>query len=420
MPAAAGQTSGAGVSGGWKAGLVITPQLAAAFLADETRHCPIPMAPVGFRYKYNRDAKHDFVFFGHQPVRAYKTSNRWKFVESEVRAAGRAVAALAWDPHDLVDPCPGSAGRQGGSRLEPTGWRARIRGWIDRAARTAHEETGCSCGAVWGYGHEKSWGLRCGLTADALREQCGEYAIACVLPIASLAWTEDTWLIPRTLAFILDRQEETDENLGHTPRPCKVCGTDVTDHGRRAAAGSGRDVLCPACAQATLLSYRQQLDGKPYAKVRENGPPAQGYLCTLCDPPRPAAVWDHCHDHGLIRGPLCAGCNTMEGHGKDFLTLQGSTAHLLRCALCRTRRTLPTNHRLAALRRHLHRERGTPGCDWPLHMCVTLIDAGSSGFDCTVRCPGEQRSRSVAFHLTPEEADRIQARAVEEGLADPS
>ncbi|MFC9589398.1 endonuclease domain-containing protein [Streptomyces sp. NPDC056944] len=206
----------------------------------------------------------------------------------------------------------------------------------------------------------------------------------------------------------------------HTPTRCKVCATGVTDPGRRAAVSSRGNVLCPACAQATLLSYRQQLDGKPYAKVRENGPPAQDYLCTLCDPPRPAAAWDHCHDHGLIRGPLCAGCNTMEGHGKDFLTLQGSTAHLLRCAHCRTRRTLPTNHQLAALRRHLHLERGTPGCDWPLHMCVTLIDAGSSGFDCTVRCPGERRNRSVSFQLTPEEADRIQARAVEEGLSDPS
>ncbi|MFD3998942.1 endonuclease domain-containing protein [Streptomyces sp. NPDC058583] len=396
---------------------MITPQLAATFLADETRQCPLPMAPDRFRYKYNRDARHDFVFFGHQPVRAYKASNRWKFVESDVRAAGRAVAALAWDPDDLVDPRPGGVGKQGGSRLEPTGWRAQIHSWIDAAARTAHDETGCACGVVWGYGYETSWGLRCGLTSDALRRQISEYAIACVLPVASLVWTNDTWLIPRTLAFILDRREETDENLSHAPVPCQVCGTSVTDPGRRAATTSGWKVTCPTCAQATLLSYRRQLEGKTYAKVRESGPPAEDYLCTLCDPPRPAAAWDHCHDHGLIRGPLCGSCNTLEGHGKDFLTLKGSAAHLLRCTHCRTRRTLPANHQLAALRRHLHLERGAEGCDWPLHMCVTLIEDGDRGYSCTVRCPGRPWSSSTGFHLTADEADRILTWTVDDGLS---
>lgn len=116
---------------------MITPQLAARYLADETHRCAIPMAPDRFRYKCNRDAKHDFAFFGHLPVRAYKMSNRWKFVESDVRAAGRGIAALAWDPDDLVDPRSGGVGRQGGSRLAPTGWRAQIHGLIDSAARTA-------------------------------------------------------------------------------------------------------------------------------------------------------------------------------------------------------------------------------------------------------------------------------------------
>ncbi|MEV6497854.1 endonuclease domain-containing protein [Streptomyces prunicolor] len=28
-----------------------------------------------------------------------------------------------------------------------------------------------------------------------------------------------------------------------------------------------------------------------------------------------ASVWDHCHEHGHVRGPVCPSCNTFEGKG---------------------------------------------------------------------------------------------------------
>ncbi|MFB7867891.1 endonuclease domain-containing protein [Streptomyces sp. NPDC056069] len=389
---------------------MISPQLAAAYLADETRHCPVPMAPG--RFEYRRDARHDFVFFGHRPVRAYKQSGRWKFHEPEVRAAGRAVAALPWDPDDLADPRPGGPSSQGGSLLEPAGWRAQIWRLAGSAARTAHEEHGCPCGTPW-YGHAMTWGLRCGLTEEVLRRRYGQYSIACILPVASLVWRGDTWMIPRTLAFMLDRWEAADEALGRAPTSCRVCGTMVTGSGWGTAATGGGQTLCPGCARATLLSYGGQFQGRPYAKIRDSAPQAGGYLCVLCDPPRPAAAWDHCHDHGLVRGPLCVSCNTMEGHGKEFLTLKGSTAHLLRCTQCRTTRTLPANHRLAALRQHLHRERAADGRDCPLHMCVQIAEGSDGGYIYTVTCA----DRTQSLLLSAEEAARIQARAVEEGLS---
>ncbi|MGW0778833.1 endonuclease domain-containing protein [Streptomyces sp. NPDC002835] len=71
-------------------------------------------------------------------------------------------------------------------------------------------------------------------------------------------------------------------------------------------------------------------EGVAYARLRERGPRAEDFLCAMCDPARPAAVWDHCHEHGLIRGPLCGSCNTMEGQGKDFLARKGSVRHLVR------------------------------------------------------------------------------------------
>lgn len=58
-------------------------------------------------------------------------------------------------------------------------------------------------------------------------------------------------------------------------------------------------------------------------------PLARGYWCDLC--PDQAAFWDHCHDHGLIRGPLCRSCN-----GSEFLWVHTNRGvqHLMRCPGC--------------------------------------------------------------------------------------
>ncbi|MEV6544230.1 hypothetical protein [Streptomyces sp. NPDC051665] len=83
---------------------------------------------------------------------------------------------------------------------------------------------------------------------------------------------------------------------------------------------------------------------------------------------------------------MCGNCKTAEGQGKEFLALAGSIWHLLQCNDCRARHALPRHHRLAALRRHLHRERGADGCDWPIHVCVLVTEAAMGGYACKVRC----------------------------------
>ncbi|MBZ6478125.1 endonuclease domain-containing protein [Streptomyces griseocarneus] len=230
-----------------------------------------------------------------------------------------------------------------------------------------------------------------------------------------LVWTADTWLIPRTLAHILDQWQEAEAALKATTHPCSGCGAPDKSSSWRTSTTNGWKVLCPACSAASLRHYRQELKGIAHSRVREHGPRAREYLCAVCRTPRPATDWDHCHEHGLIRGPLCGSCNTKEGQGKEFLALPDSVPHLLRCDGCRAQRTLPPHHRLAALRRHLHLQWGAQGCDWPMHMCVAIDESGGSGYECRVRCPEKGPSRSRSLHLTVGEAEHILALTVETG-----
>ncbi|WP_030931976.1 endonuclease domain-containing protein [Streptomyces sp. NRRL B-24720] len=387
---------------------MISQKLAARYLADETRDCPIPMAPEHFVRK--RFTEHDFVYFGHVGVRAYKHTNRWRFNEPEVRSAGRTIAALPWDPEDLVDPWPGARAQ---ADAGGTSWRALILNVIRMAADAACKENGCSHGTPACRGGADGWSLPCGLIPVGLLQRYSCYPIACTLPIPTLVWSDETWLIPRTLSVILDRWEESETRLRTAVQACDgCCGTYSSDSSWRTPTAGGWKVLCPVCAAASLRSYRQELAGVTYARVRGKGPRVADYLCAVCDPPRPAAAWDHCHEHGLIRGPLCGSCNTMEGQGKEFLSRKGSVRHLLRCNDCRRSRTMPVHHRLAALRRHLHNEHGVQDCDWPMHFCVSVVES-DSGYECRIRCPG-QRSGYSDIRLSASETESILSRVMNE------
>ncbi|WP_432006168.1 endonuclease domain-containing protein [Streptomyces parvus] len=90
----------------------------------------------------------------------------------------------------------------------------------------------------------------------------------------------------------------------------------------------------------------------------------------------PGTASGHCHDHGLIRGPVCDGCDTVEGQDNEFLARPGSLQYLSRCDSCRAQRGLPPLHRLAAPPRNLYLTRGARGCDWPLHRHVSTEQTG--------------------------------------------
>jgi hypothetical protein len=114
---------------------------------------------------------------------------------------------------------------------------------------------------------------------------------------------------------------------------------------------NGYVTLCPACSGTAYQTYQGHLRGVLYGSLRR-GLRADDYLCRLCGESR-AFTWDHCHDHGYVRGPLCASCNTFEGKGVRFLQGQGSVLHLLECRGCLDGQTLPSRFRFDVIREHM-------------------------------------------------------------------
>ncbi|WP_406428999.1 endonuclease domain-containing protein [Streptomyces sp. NBC_00147] len=139
---------------------------------------------------------------------------------------------------------------------------------------------------------------------------------------------------------MLTRAETTASDLTVNAAACTRYGA----HGDwpRSSTSSGFVTLCPACAQANYQVYSGHLAGVLYASLSPKTR-ADAYLCCLCTQPRRAYYWDHCHKpgHGKVRGPLCAGCNTLEGGGWHYLQHPEAVPHLLNCTDCRRKNTLP-------------------------------------------------------------------------------
>ncbi len=388
---------------------MIDLKTAVRYLAEGTRGCEIPVDAQAFRRRLDT---HEHLFFGHVPLRAYKHSNRWKFVENDVRQAALTIAALPWAPEDLIDASllPLHHGPEGPCWPTRPDWRADIRGAIQRAAHRARMDHRCACSGQApcpqpGPGAD---GLPCSLNWEELREDHSAYTIACVRPFAGLRWVGDAWLMPRTLVLILDAWQEAQRRLDATPAQCSGCGAGGNVLDWRAATTSGWKILCPACAAASLRPYCGELQGVPYAQVRKRGLSAEGFLCVLCPTPRPASFWDHCHTpgHGLVRGPVCASCNGKERHGKEYLEASGSVRHLLRCDRCREQHTLPQHHWAGAVRRHLHDQAVPEDCEWPRHAEVRLTPRADGGYDYVLHCWTTGSRRGVGT-VTAAEARQI-------------
>ncbi|MGW2777317.1 endonuclease VII domain-containing protein [Streptomyces olivaceoviridis] len=180
--------------------------------------------------------------------------------------------------------------------------------------------------------------------------------IANTRPLELMTRSGGSLLLPRAYAELLDRWEQVTEDLVVQARTCSRCRAQGPRWGAwRTPSPLGYVTLCPPCSGATFQRYTGHLRGVLYESARTRSTRADGYLCRLCSEAR-AAAWDHCHDHGHVRGPLCGSCNTYEGKSlpPSFLTNQeGAALHLLECRGCLERRTLPARYHAALARMHV-------------------------------------------------------------------
>ncbi|MFF9150407.1 endonuclease domain-containing protein [Streptomyces sp. NPDC014861] len=303
----------------------VSPQTAHHRLVDLTHHTSVP-AYLDHVNRYTFAAS-SHVFIGEVPVLGHKRGQLWKFADRDIQEAGRRLAGLGIDPDDLTD-----AGLESDERDT---WRSSVRSWLDQALFT-HAPQGESLPAGFPGRHLPSGYVR--------------RTVASTRPLSLLTWSGRAWLIPRGYADLLDRAEKAEADLTLQATVCSGCGTRAESDQWRSSSAMGFVVLCPACAAKTARPYSGHLRGRLYTKAFAKRSRADAFLCAMCPEPRRALYWDHCHSHGLFRGPLCVTCNNAEG-GPGFLNRDGAVDHLLQCTVCRSRRTLPPQHHENVVRR---------------------------------------------------------------------
>jgi len=315
---------------------LISPEYAIQLLKELTEGCPVPAAPAGLsRYAFQTS---DHVLIGDVAIRGYKHKNRWRLDERDIRKAGGRLASLAIDLDDRVDARPTPAD------LERT-WRIQIMNWFAHVAYEDQTVNGCHCQGQQPCDRTRpnQHGLGCGATWEQVEARYGQHAIASTRPLPLLTWSGTIWTVPRAYAALLDRADQIAAQSTKQAARCSRCGATGDIWEWRSSGTAGYITLCPSCTSAAARPYKGHLRGRLYKSLPKNSQP-DAFLCVLCPSQRQAMYWDHCHEHGFVRGPVCASCNTFEGGGYQFINRPGAVQHLLECNGCRRGRTVPPRH----------------------------------------------------------------------------
>ncbi|WP_030776824.1 endonuclease domain-containing protein [Streptomyces sp. NRRL F-2664] len=179
---------------------------------------------------------------------------------------------------------------------------------------------------------------------------------------------ERSWWLPRAVVRLLDAAEhaETRWLQAHLSTPA------TEESPRPMQPRATADGTPPATGEADptvqLRPYAGELQGQLYSVLTRRPGMSRtvaGWVCAVCGT-APAAVLDHCHEHGYVRAPVCLSCNTLERpdhlYNNDirvagrYSRLFGTDTvdwlhHWHRCPGCRARTTLPLPH-LAAWTAH--------------------------------------------------------------------
>ncbi|MFB8443617.1 endonuclease domain-containing protein [Streptomyces niveus] len=348
----------------------ISREYACSLFADLTQSAMIPLDPDELLHMPGL-RRHGHVFFGDLAVRCYKHKARWTYDERDIRAAGRALAELDLDLGDVVDvqlPVYRNMAERDPEERHHPNWRRQLVSWMfDQAHfKLVREERPYE---EWGdWRHIGPNGLPGDMSWEEFVVSSGSHRrlqnIAGTRPLQLLTWSGETWRLPRVYADLLDRWELREDELVTRARLCSSCGEQGPYWGDwRTTTTAGYVTMCPPCSGAAFQPYTGHLRGVQYGSARRASTRADDYLCRLCRA-KQASVWDHCHEHGHVRGPLCAGCNTFEGKGTPqfFLQREGAALHLLECRGCLEQRTLPNRFHLGVVRAHLEQTERHGSC----------------------------------------------------------
>ncbi|WP_217131227.1 endonuclease domain-containing protein [Streptomyces sp. AC558_RSS880] len=325
-----------------RTGGLITLGAADALWADLTAGSVVPTASAAFTCS-PAHAQAGYVLLGGCVVETVKADGgRWSVVETEVRRAAAELNAVEMDRRDLVRIGPFRDGsKQENTEETPLRWRWRIARELqelDEPEREARCDGGRPChlaGVDWRR-----------ILVERTRDR-----------------TARTWWLPRAVVRLLDVAEHTETRWLRAARACRASAivTESPSHHRQARAVDGRQTTSPDCPTAPLRLYNEELKGHLYSVLsRKPGISRKvaGWACAVCRT-APAAVLDHCHEHGYVRAPVCRSCNTQERpdhlYSNDIRVADHYTRlfhthtaewlrHWHRCPGCRARTVLPLPH----------------------------------------------------------------------------
>ncbi|MFF6803875.1 endonuclease domain-containing protein [Streptomyces sp. NPDC012616] len=327
---------------------LITLGAADALWVDLTADSAVPTASGAFTCS-PAHARVGYVLLGGHVVATVRASGgQWSVPEGEVRRAAAELNAVGMDRQDLVRIGPfRGAPRQECDEETPLRWRRRITGELrelggpERAARRDLGRPYHLAGIDW---------------RQMLVEQTRD-------------GTQRTWWLPRAVVRLLDAAEHAEARWVQAARTRRAgaAATEPPSHPRRARDADGRrDVEArqakrPEGPTASPRPYNAELEGQLYSVLsRKPGTSRRvaGWACAVCRT-APAAVLDHCHEHGYVRAPVCQSCNTLERpdhlYSNDIRVANRYTRlfhtdtddwlrHWHRCPGCRARTTLPLPH----------------------------------------------------------------------------
>ncbi|MEV0928107.1 endonuclease domain-containing protein [Streptomyces spongiicola] len=325
-----------------RAGGLIALGAADALWVGLTNGSAVPAASAAFTAP-PADARSGYILLGGRAVATVRAGGGlWSVPETEVRRAAAELNAVEVDRRDLVriGPFRGAAERE---RMEgpPLRWRPRVTrelresGTLERAARHAGGRPHHLAGIDW---------------RPLLEARTRDHA-------------ERTWWLPRAVVRLLDAAEHAEARwLRAAPaRRDAAAPAEPPSRHRQTSAADGRPPASPRQPAAPPRAYDGELQGQVYSVLgRKPGISRKvaGWRCAVCRT-APAAVLDHCHEHGYVRAPVCHSCNTQERpdhlYGNDirvadhYIPLFHTHAadwlrHWHRCPGCRTRTTLPLPH----------------------------------------------------------------------------